>query len=86
MSDVIDRPILAEEVAAQSRLRIIDCDVHPSIHAHSDLDPFLPKRWQRVDAAGLSVRADSSPFRSAEDKSRETASWFKRSLLFPSPT
>src|SRR2546423_1581733 len=46
MSDVIDRPILAEEEAAQSRLRIIDCDVHPSIHAHSDLDPFLPKRWQ----------------------------------------
>ena len=47
MSDVIDRPILAEETAAQSRLRIIDCDVHPSIHAHSDLDPFLPKRWQQ---------------------------------------
>ena len=35
MSDVIDRPILAEEEAAKSRLRIIDCDVHPSIHAHS---------------------------------------------------
>src|SRR2546423_13634997 len=47
MSDVIDRPILAEEEAAQSRLRIIDCDVHPSIHAHSDLDQFLPKRWQQ---------------------------------------
>jgi len=46
MSDVIDRPILAEEEAAKSRLRIIDCDVHPSIHAHSDLDQFLPKRWQ----------------------------------------
>src|ERR1044072_3139951 len=47
MSDVIDRPILAEEVAAHSRLRIIDCYVHPSIHAHSDLDQFLPKRWQQ---------------------------------------
>ena len=46
MSDVIDRPILAAEEAAKSRLRIIDCDVHPSIHAHSDLDQFLPKRWQ----------------------------------------
>src|SRR3981189_1580533 len=46
MSDVIDRPILEQEVAAKSRLRIIDCDVHPSIHAHSDLDQFLPKRWQ----------------------------------------
>src|ERR1700716_2052831 len=46
MSDVIDRPILEKEVASPSRLRIIDCDVHPSIHAHSDLDQFLPKRWQ----------------------------------------
>ena len=31
MSDVIDRPILEQEAAAKSRLRIIDCDVHPSI-------------------------------------------------------
>src|SRR6476660_2330967 len=46
MSDVIDRPILKEEVAAKSRLRIIDCDVHPSIHAQSDLYQFMPKRWQ----------------------------------------
>ena len=46
MSDVIDRPILKEAVAAQSRLRIIDCDVHPSIHAQSDLYQFMPKRWQ----------------------------------------
>ena len=36
----------SEEAAAKSRLRIIDCDVHPSIHAHADLNPFLPKRWQ----------------------------------------
>src|SRR5258705_5815242 len=47
MSDVIDRPILAEEEAAQSRLRIIDCDVHPSIHAHTDLHQFMSKRWQK---------------------------------------
>ena len=47
MSDVIDRPILGSEVAAKSRLRIIDCDVHPSIHAHSDLDQFMTKRWQQ---------------------------------------
>ena len=46
MSDVIDRPILAEEEAARSRLRIIDCDVHPSIHAHADIEQFMPKRWQ----------------------------------------
>src|SRR5256885_16981154 len=46
MSDVIDRPILDQEVAAKNRLRIIDCDVHPSIHAQTDLHQFLPKRWQ----------------------------------------
>src|ERR1700752_4489069 len=47
MSDVIDRPIPQQEVAAKSRLRIIDCDVHPSIHAHSDLHQFMSKRWQQ---------------------------------------
>ena len=31
---------------AGSRLRIIDCDVHPSLHARSDLNPFLARRWQ----------------------------------------
>src|SRR4051795_12449520 len=46
MSDVIDRPILEQETTAATRLRIIDCDIHPSIHAQSDLNPFLPKRWQ----------------------------------------
>src|SRR5580698_1527949 len=46
MSDVIDRPLLEREATAKSRLRIIDCDVHPSFHAKSDLNPFLPKRWQ----------------------------------------
>src|SRR6478609_11708835 len=46
MSDVIDRPILADEEDARSRLRIIDCDVHPSIHAHADIEQFMPKRWQ----------------------------------------
>jgi uncharacterized protein len=46
MSDVIDRPILEQEATASSRLRIIDCDIHPSIYVHSDLYPFLPKRWQ----------------------------------------
>ena len=33
MSDVIDRPMLEQEVAAKSRLRIIDCDIHPSLHS-----------------------------------------------------
>ena len=46
MSDVIDRPQLAEEATASTRLRIIDCDVHPSLHSRADLNEFLPKRWQ----------------------------------------
>ena len=45
MSEVIDRPLLDQEKSARSRFRIIDCDVHPSLHARSDLNPFLPKRW-----------------------------------------
>src|ERR1700721_4805317 len=46
MSDVIDRPALEQEISPNSRLRIIDCDIHPSLHARSDLYPFLSKRWQ----------------------------------------
>ncbi len=46
MSDVIDRPVLEQEASAKSRLRIIDCDVHPSLHSRADLNPFLSKRWQ----------------------------------------
>src|SRR2546421_11372018 len=46
MSDVIDRPVLEQEVSPNSRLRIIDCDIHPSLHSRADLKPFLSKRWQ----------------------------------------
>src|SRR4030088_14946 len=45
MSDVIDRPVLEQEASTKSRLRIIDCDVHPSLHSRDDLNPFLAKRW-----------------------------------------
>ena len=46
MSEVIDRPLSKEEQTAQSRLRIIDCDIHPSLRSRADLNEFLPKRWQ----------------------------------------
>ena len=46
MSDVIDRPMLDKEKTAATRLRIIDCDVHPSLRSRADLNEFLPKRWQ----------------------------------------
>src|SRR5258708_19858384 len=46
MSDVIDRPLLAQEATAKSRLRISDGDVPPGRHWRADLNPFLSKRWQ----------------------------------------
>jgi uncharacterized protein len=45
MSDVIDRPILEQEVTAKNRLRIVDCDVHPSIAKPADIEQFMTKRW-----------------------------------------
>ena len=47
MSEVIDRPLRDDEKPAASRLRIVDCDVHPSLHSLDDLNEFLPKRWQQ---------------------------------------
>src|SRR5580693_8303983 len=46
MSEVIDRPLLEQEASGKSRLRIIDCDIHPSLHSRADLNPFLSKRCQ----------------------------------------
>src|ERR1700733_3269407 len=46
MSVVTARPLLNQDVPARTRFRIVACDVHPSLHAKSDLNPFLPKRWQ----------------------------------------
>src|ERR1700747_414867 len=46
MSEVIDRPLSKEEQTAASRLRIIDCDIHPSLRSRADLHQFMPKRWQ----------------------------------------
>ena len=47
MSEVIDRPLSDDEKPAPTRLRIVDCDVHPSLHSFDDLNEFLPKRWQQ---------------------------------------
>jgi hypothetical protein len=46
MSDVIDRPLRGDDKPAATRLKIVDCDVHPSLHSVDDLNEFLPKRWQ----------------------------------------
>ena len=48
MTDVLDRtderPNLQKD--GRARLKIIDCDIHPSLHSRDDLNAFLPKRWQ----------------------------------------
>ena len=35
------------ETAAQTRLRIVDADVHPAMHAPEDLDRWLSPRWRQ---------------------------------------
>ena len=41
-ADIDDRP--GKE--AQSRLKIIDGDVHPALRSTNDLNPYLPARWR----------------------------------------
>jgi hypothetical protein len=63
--NVIDRPLLEQQVPPKSRLRIIDCDIHPTLHARADLNPFLPKRWQQhlKPTAIICARPISAPRR-----------------------
>lgn len=37
----------AATTLAPTRLRVIDCDIHPSLRAPDDLNPFLPQRWRQ---------------------------------------
>ena len=54
MTDVLYRPDVldrtdddgARRTGARTALKIIDCDIHPSLRAREDLYPFLAKRWQ----------------------------------------
>src|SRR4029079_19327129 len=46
MNDVSQIAEVDRASHSASHLRIIDCDIHPSLHARSDLNPFLAKRWQ----------------------------------------
>ena len=38
--------ILEGQVAATSKLRIIDSDIHPTLRMEKDLDPYLSTRWR----------------------------------------
>ena len=48
MADVLERTHApsASPKAAKSRLRVIDCDIHPSLNSKAEIFPFLPRRWQ----------------------------------------
>ena len=35
------------ETTEKTRLRIIDCDIHPAMRSPAELDRFLPERWRR---------------------------------------
>ena len=43
MTDVLDRTDdrSAPQKDARTRLKIIDCDIHPSLHSSNDLNAFL---------------------------------------------
>ncbi len=83
MSDVIDRPILEKEATANSRLRIIDCDVHPSLRcalgplsvlsrrlagAFEDLRRSLTHALYRHHALSAIIAPDRAPRRVASDR------------------
>ena len=42
MSEVLDR-----QTSTETKLRIIDSDIHPSLRAESDLNPWLSERWKK---------------------------------------
>ena len=43
MSDVLERP--RADARAATKLKIVDCDIHPAPYSAKDFLPFLPKRW-----------------------------------------
>jgi predicted TIM-barrel fold metal-dependent hydrolase len=44
MSLTIDAP--ARATAAEAKLRIVDCDIHPAFSSPAELASFLPERWR----------------------------------------
>ena len=39
------------DTSAQTKLGIVDCDVHPYTKSPADLDAFLPERWRKHRAS-----------------------------------
>ena len=66
MTQDVAAPVLAETLPAGTRLRAIDCDVHPAMRSIHELEEFLPQRWRRhLDTYGLRLPipfTGSSPY------------------------
>ena len=39
------------DTSSQTKLGIVDCDVHPYTKSPADLDQFLPEHWRRHRAS-----------------------------------
>src|SRR5689334_795301 len=64
MADVLERPgaPIAPARSAKSRLKVIDCDIHPSLKTRADLYPFMSRRWRdHMETYGSHLR---TPFTS----------------------
>jgi predicted TIM-barrel fold metal-dependent hydrolase len=49
--------VLERQPEPQTRLSVIDCDIHPTMRALADLYPYMTKRWrEHLDTYGLFVR------------------------------
>jgi len=84
MADVLERADApgAAAVTAQDKLKVIDCDIHPSLHARADLYPFLAKRWQHhLETYGGHLR---TPFTSTTPYPRSSPLLARRDAWPPS--
>jgi hypothetical protein len=64
---------------AETRLQIIDCDIHPAMRSVRDLYPFLAQRWRdHLDTYGLRLPAPftaSSPYPKATPALSRADAW-----------
>ncbi len=64
---------------AETRLQIIDCDIHPAMRSARDLYPFLAQRWRdHLDTYGLRLPAPftaSSPYPKATPALSRADAW-----------
>jgi uncharacterized protein len=42
----MSQSVLGRTAAPETRLRLIDCDIHHALRSPADLEPYLPQRWR----------------------------------------